>query len=80
MNTNYITTNKKEDAIKLINKVRLSNKNNWYQINLNYKDEVYNIKAYDTWLQIFTNNTSNYSNCMDESVTKFKEHLSKVLK
>ncbi len=79
METNYITTNKKEEAIKLINKVRLSNKNNWYQINLNYKDEVYNIKAYDTWVQIFTDNTY-YSNCMDESVTKFKEHLSKVLK
>ena len=80
MKTNYITTNKKEEAIKLINKTRLSNKNNWYQINLNYKDKVYNIKAYDTWLQIFTDKTFNYSNCMDESTTKFKEHLSNVLK
>ena len=79
MNTNYIQTNSTTEAIKLINKIRLNNSNKWYQINLSYKDKIYNIKAFNTWLQIFTDNKNNYSNCMDQSIKQFKEHLFNVL-
>ena len=79
MNTNYIQTNNTTEAVKLINKIRLNNSNKWYQINLSYKDEIYNIKAFNTWLQIFSNGNTDYSNCMDETTKQFKQHLFQVL-
>jgi len=78
-NTNYIISNEKNEALNLINKIRLTNKNKWYFINLNYKNKTYKIKAFDTWLQIFTDNKSNYSNCMDENIKQYKEHILSVL-
>jgi len=79
MNTNYIQTNNTTEAVKLINKIRLKNRNKWYYIQITFKDVTYHIKAFDTWLQIFSNGKTNYSNCMDESIKQYKEHLFKVL-
>ena len=79
MNTNYIQTNNTTEAVKLINKIRLKNRNKWYYIQITFKDVTYDIKAFDTWLQIFSNGKTNYSNCMDESIKQYKEHLFKVL-
>jgi len=79
MNTNYIQTNNTTEAVKLINKIRLNNSNKWYQINLSYKDKIYNIKAFNTWLQIFNDGKTNYSNCMDQTIKQYKQHLFEVL-
>ena len=79
MNTNYIQTNNANEAVKLINKIRLNNSNKWYQINLSYKDKIYNIKAFNTWLQIFSNGNTNYSNSMDQTIKQYKEHLFEIL-
>jgi len=79
MDTNYIQTNNTTEAVKLINKIRLKNRNKWYYIQITFKDVTYDIKAFDTWLQIFSNGKTNYSNCMDESIKQYKEHLFKVL-
>ena len=53
METLRITTSNKEEAIKQINKFRLSNKNNWYLIELNYSPYIYKMKIYNTWIQVF---------------------------
>ena len=78
-NTNYIISNEKNEALKLINKIRLTNKNKWYFIELNYKNKTYQIKAFNTWLQIFRNGKVDYSNCTDQSIKQYKEHILYVL-
>jgi len=85
METLRITTTNKEDAINEINKFRLSNKNKWYQIELNYSPYVYKMKIYNTWIQIFMqceNNTINYntSAAMDINIKQFKETLNNLIK
>ena len=85
METLRITTSNKEEAIKQINKFRLSNKNTWYQIELNYCAYVYKMKIYDTWIQIFMqceNNIINYntSGAMDINIKEFKETLNNLIK
>jgi hypothetical protein len=78
-NTNYIMSNEKNEALKLINKIRLTNKNKWYFIELNYNNKIYQIKAFNTWLQIFRNGDIDYSNCMDQSIKQYKEHILNIL-
>jgi hypothetical protein len=79
MNINYIKTNNTIEAVKLINKIRLNNSNKWYYIQITCNGVTYDIKAFNTWLQIFTNGKASYSNCMDETIKQYKEHLFKVL-
>ena len=79
MNTNYIQTNNATEAVKLINKIRLNNSKKWYYIQITCNGVTYNIKAFNTWLQIFTDGKTNYSNCMDQTIKQFKEHLFKIL-
>lgn len=83
-NTNYITTNEKSEALKLINKIRLSNKNKWYFIELTYNNRVYQIKAFNTWLQVFRlnlkfNPSIDYSNSMNQNIKQYKEHILSIL-
>ena len=82
--TNYITTNEKNEALKLINKIRLANKNKWYFIELTHNNKAYQIKAFGTWLQVFKlnlkfNPSVDYSNAMDQSINEYKEHILNVL-
>lgn len=79
MSTNYIKTNNTIEAVKLINKIRLNNSNKWYYIKVTCKGVTYDIKAFNTWLQIFSNGKVNNSNCMDETIKQYKEHLFKTL-
>jgi len=78
MNTLEIKTVDKKSAIKQINSFRLYNSQKWYQINLNYNSNIYKMKIYDTWIQIFRNESTGAkgSTCMDLSVTQFKQYLS----
>tara|TARA_R100001463_G_scaffold77580_1_gene131707 strand:+ start:1011 stop:1292 length:282 start_codon:yes stop_codon:yes gene_type:complete len=89
--TNYITTNEKNEALKLINKIRLANKNKWYFIELIHNNKKYEIKGFGTWLQLFKLNLKfnrsslciyscvDYSNCMDQTISQYKEHILNVL-
>ena len=92
MKTNYIKTSDKSEAVKLINKIRLNNKDSWYYIDLIYNNKVYQIKAFGTWLQIFRLHIDknmcciesklpcfDYSNCMDQTIKQFKQHITNVL-
>ena len=77
--TQYLTTSNSTEAVKFINKIRLSKKNKWYYIDLNYKGKLYQIKAYDTWLQIFRSLDGNSPNCMDSGISAYKNHILETL-
>ena len=79
MNTNYIQTNNATEAVKLINKIRLNNSNKWYYIQITSNGVTYDIKAFNTWLQIFSNGNTNYSNSMDQTIKQYKQHLFEIL-
>jgi len=77
--TQYLTTSNSTEAVKFINKTRLSKKNKWYYIHLNYNGKIYQIKAYNTWLQIFRSSEGNFSNCMDSGISAYKSHILETL-
>jgi hypothetical protein len=83
MNTLKIDTVDKSLAIKELNKFRLDNKNKWYQAEIRINKDVYKIKAFNTWLQIFRKCDTNHniiynsSNPMDQTVGEFKNWLNK---
>ena len=82
--TNYITTNEKNEALKLINKIRLTNNNKWYFIELTHNNRVYQMKGFGTWLQVFKlnlkfNPSVDYSNAMDQTIKQYKKHILSVL-
>ena len=85
MKTNFIITNKQSEAIKQINKIRLANKNNWYQINLTFGTNVFKFKMYDTWIQLgykydLNNNLiTTFDNGMDRTIMQWKTDLAKVI-
>ena len=64
-----------ENILKAINDARLSNKNNWYFLTLDFNGALIQIKGFNTWLQIFKINGIDNSNPMDQSVTEFKKHI-----
>ena len=75
----------KETLIKLINKHRLDNKNKWYQCSVSCNGFNYEIKAFDTWVQlcyIYEDNKLLYNSPspMDMSIKEFKQFLSKIIK
>lgn len=78
----------KETVIKEINKFRLSNKNNWFQVHIRYNGYEYKMKIYNTWVQLnYTykddgNNFLLYNNSsnMDMNVKEFKNYLNKAIK
>lgn len=45
------TYNTREELIKDINKTRLENKNRWYYFKANFKNNILEFKAFDTWVQ-----------------------------
>lgn len=85
MDTLVETNKDKQTLIKLINKHRLDNKNKWYQCSIFLNGYNYEIKAYNTWVQlcyVYENNKLIYNNSspMDANVKEFKEWLNKALK
>jgi hypothetical protein len=85
MRTLVINTEKtNERIVNEINKFRLDNKNNWYEISLVYYDFNIHIKAFNTWLQIirvYNDNLLyyNHSGPMDINSTKFKSIILTML-
>ena len=85
MNTLTEYNKDKETLIKLINKYRLDNKNNWYQISISCNGYNYEMKCYDTWVQIcyiYKDNKLLYNNPsnMDMNIKQFKEYLEQTIK
>ena len=81
-------TDKVQELVRIINQVRLDNKDKWYFFN-NYENGI-RLKGYNTWIQIIYlyKTGSNYANGahylvdssgMDISVTEFKEYLTKII-
>ena len=64
-----------KEFVKAVNKLRLDNKNKWYQwIGIvNGKDV--RLKGFGTWLQIFEIDGISHNGNMDISVKDFKEKL-----
>ncbi len=85
MNTLVETNKDKQTLIKLINKHRLENKNNWYQISIYYNGYNYEMKCFNTWLQlcyVYKNNKLLYNAAspMELNVKQFKQYLNKTIK
>ena len=80
-----VETNKdKPTLIKLINKHRLENKNKWYEISVALNGFNYELKCYNTWVQlayVYKQNKLIYksSSGMDISVKEFKEYLNNLI-
>ena len=53
METYNIQNDNIEDVLKQVKKARLENKNKWYQVEIVYKGFKYQLKIYNTWIQIF---------------------------
>ena len=71
-----IKLDNKNEIIKIINKQRLNNKNKWYTFKINYYNNVYHGKAYNTWIQLLRSKNNNHlGGCMDLTVKEFKQHL-----
>ena len=85
MNTLTALNKDKQTLIKLINKHRLNNKNNWYQCNVSCNGYNYKIKGYNTWVQlcyVYKDNELLYNNpsSMDISIKEFKQFLNNTIK
>lgn len=75
-----------EDMIKKINKVRRENKDKWVCIEANSNFYQYQIKLYNTWVQLITkvdNATKDVlwrdGSAMDMNVKQFNNFLNKTL-
>ena len=61
--------------VDTVNKLRLANRGKWYWFRENVEGKDVSIKAFGTWMQIFTVDGVNCANCMERSVTEFKSDL-----
>jgi len=52
MKTYNIQPDQQHELSNVINKIRLQNKDNWYQLHITTSTNLYKIKAFDTWLQL----------------------------
>lgn len=84
MKTLSIYSNYPQEIIKEVNKFRLENKNNWYQVQITCNNYTHKIKAFGTWLQIcrtYKDEKLLYNNpsSMDIKPTQFKQHIKSIL-
>mgnify|MGYP001091596390 CR=1 FL=1 len=78
MNTIFKSENT-DTLIKLANKERLSNKNNWIFLELHYKNEITLVKSFGTSIQILKKNGINYPSGWDLKVSEWKNLILKTL-
>ena len=52
---------------------------NWYSFLGSVNGKEVRLKGYKTWLQVYTINGIDNSNCMERSIKQFKEDLTKAL-
>ena len=81
-NTNLVYNEKSNvlDLVKKANKVRLDNKNKWYQLTFENEtsgDKTF-LKCFGTWVQLSAKPI--FSTSMDNTPTQFKSNIEKGLK
>jgi hypothetical protein len=70
-----------KEVTKVINNLRKMNKNQWYSITLlDEKNNLIEVKGFNTWLQVFRINRINNPSHMDISVNDFINHIERALK
>ena len=52
MRTYNIQPDQEHELPNVINKIRLQNKDHWYQLHITTSTNLYKIKAFNTWLQL----------------------------
>jgi len=67
----------REEFVKEIKQKRITN--GWYSFIGIVEGKVIKLKGFKTWLQIYTIDGIDNSNCMERTVTQFKEDLLKPL-
>jgi hypothetical protein len=70
---------KTQEFVQTINKLRLSNKNNWYAWQGKVNDRAVSLKGYNTWLQVFRVNELEACLPMEMSISDFKAELAKAV-
>lgn len=71
--------NSTDEFIKCINKLRIDNKNNWYEYMGTVNNKRVILKGYNTWLQILKVNNTRINTNMSISVAEFKNKLAESL-
>ena len=61
--------------VDAVNKLRLANRGKWYWFSDTVGGKAVRIKAFGTWIQIFTVDGVNHAVCTERSVTEFKSDL-----
>lgn len=86
MKTYNIQPDQQNELANVINKIRLQNKNNWYQLHITTSTNLYKIKAYNTWMQlvyVYNKDTLQLkykdSSPMDLKPTQFKEFIKRYI-
>ena len=69
-----------KEFVKVVNNIRLSNKDKWYTFVGEVEGKQVSLKAYGTWLQVFRVNEVSYANCMERTITEFKGDLAAPFK
>lgn len=64
-----------QEHVTEINKLRLANKNSWYQ----YNAEFFQLKAFGNWVQVFQCNKFKDSSPHDMTVKQFKDWLASAI-
>lgn len=81
-NTNLVihTQSNPKEIAKQVNKVRLANKNNWYQITFEHDTtgEKTRLKCYNTWIQLSEKPV--FPTVMDVKPTQFKMNIEQGVK
>lgn len=82
MRTYNIQPDQQNELANVINKIRLENKNCWYQLHITTSTNLYKIKGFNTWLQLIYvyNKDTLQLKCKDNSPmdlkpTQFKEFI-----
>jgi hypothetical protein len=63
------------NAVEQINRLRLSNKNNWVYAEVNLNGLDFQFKFYNNWVQIAKGPSGRDSGLMDQNVGYFKKFL-----
>ena len=64
-----------DQIFKMVNKIRLEDKNQWYQVLAIVDGKEVKLKGYGTWLQIFKVDDIDHGCGADVSVKEFKNKL-----
>ena len=72
-------TMKTEEFTKIINKLRINNKNNWYAWKGKVNGHQVSLKGYNTWLQRFKVNEVEQCLPMEMSIITFKTELTNAV-